>query len=325
MVTVELQAAGTVESYTEEKKNLVRGAFADSLGVDLEDITVTVRAASVIISVEVAAASTAAAATMQSSLATSMASPAAATSFLAAAAITVETAPVVVQTTALVVVSQPPPSPPPPAAAAPAVEDTGSDGQTAETSPAEESDDSTLLVIILVVAIVVILLLLVGVALYMRSKKMSERPKFVASEATTLTPSTLSPSKTATELVAPMPLSPHPTGSDIEMASSTVESTVPAPAALSGVAPVAPVAPPVAPVAVPTVSDASRKKFIQRSVASPPGSDRGGSSTAQSPRSSGPAAEEAPSGRSDTSTNILGAVAGFFSPKEAAPSDADRV
>lgn len=320
MVTVELQAAGTVESYTEEKKNLVRGAFADSLGVDLEDITVTVRAASVIISVEVAAASTAAAATMQSSLATSMASPAAATSFLAAAAITVETAPVVVQTTALVVVSQSPPSPPPPAASAPAVVDTGSDGQTAETSPAEESNDSTLLVIILVVAIVVILLLLVGVALYMRSKKMSERPKFVASEATTLTPS-----KTATELVAPMPLSPHPTGSDIEMASSTVESTVPAPAALSGVAPVAPVAPPVAPVAVPTVSDASRKKFIQRSVASPPGSDRGGSPTAQSPRSSGPAAEEAPSGRSDTSTNILGAVAGFFSPKEAAPSDADRV
>jgi hypothetical protein len=109
VVTVELKAAGNVNDYTDEKKDSIADAFAQSAGVDPENVLVTVVAASVIIKVDIQVEDTASAQAVQSDLATELQSVDSATTFLAAANVAVESAPVVVQTTKLVVVVKPPP------------------------------------------------------------------------------------------------------------------------------------------------------------------------------------------------------------------------
>lgn len=108
-VRVELVVAGDVSSFTEARKELMASALADAAGTGLSDVTLTLRAASVAVTADIACSNSTAAAAMSTSLATEMATPAAAQSLLAAANVTVSVVSVaaVVETVAIV---QPPPS-----------------------------------------------------------------------------------------------------------------------------------------------------------------------------------------------------------------------
>lgn len=109
-----MMAAGDVDDFTPDVRLSVAQAVADSAGVDVDAVTITVSSGSVVILAEIQAEDMTAAAAAQSNIASDFSTPEAATVALAAGGIVVTSTPVV-KTVAenLIAYPPPPPSPPP--------------------------------------------------------------------------------------------------------------------------------------------------------------------------------------------------------------------
>jgi hypothetical protein len=120
VVTVHLEASGTVSDYDSITRANIAAAFADETGVTSDNVAVNVLPGSVIINVEVTVADAAASTSAQAALETRLANASSATSFLAAANVNITSNPVIVQTSRLIVgaavasptVASPPVAPP---------------------------------------------------------------------------------------------------------------------------------------------------------------------------------------------------------------------
>jgi len=120
VVTFTFVAAGTVSDFDDTKKYNLRYAFAVQAGVDVNNVVITITAASVNIQVDIVVADTVTGNSVVSALASSFTDAAALTTLLSNAAVTVEsitTTPTVTTKTVVnlppALMSPPPPSPPP--------------------------------------------------------------------------------------------------------------------------------------------------------------------------------------------------------------------
>lgn len=110
-VSIAFIASGDVSDFTQERLDLIAGAFAEGAGVDASSVRVIVEPASVSVTVEILVADVDAADAVRLAIADSVATPEAASAFLSAAAIVVVSTPILEVKERLSVT---PPNPPPP-------------------------------------------------------------------------------------------------------------------------------------------------------------------------------------------------------------------
>ena len=94
-VSIKFVASGDVTDYTQDRIDLIAGAFATGAGVEASSVRVVVTPASVSIAIEILVPDEAAAAAVYSAIKDDLATPEAANAFLAAASISVVSTPVV--------------------------------------------------------------------------------------------------------------------------------------------------------------------------------------------------------------------------------------